>query len=105
MIIQVDKWHLLAEPDPGCSLSYEVQLENAQLARLDVVALVNPFQSGPPTPEIYIYCEMPGERITDPAPVRRWIARPPHSGCEWSRVELPDKLAKEIHTLLTSTVA
>lgn len=105
MIIQVDKWQLLSEPDPGCSFSYDVQLENAQLARLDVIALVNPFQTGPPAPEIYIYCELPGERLTHSEPVRRWIARPPHSACEWSHVELPDKLTKEIHTLLSSTVA
>lgn len=105
MIIQVDKWHLLSEPDPGCSLSYDVQLENAQLARLNIVALINPFHPGPPTPEIYVYCEMPGERFTQGEPVRRWIARPPHAACEWSHVDLPDKLIKEIHALLSTTVA
>jgi hypothetical protein len=105
MIIQVDRWRLLPDPAPGCSLSYDLQLENAQLARMDVVALVNPFQSGPPTPEIYVYCETPGERFNQHEPVRRWIARPPHSACEWSRVDLPDKLTKEIHSLLASPVA
>jgi hypothetical protein len=105
MIIQIDKWHLLAEPDAGCSLTYEVQLANAQLARMNVVALINPFLAGPPVPEIYIYCEMPGERLTQGEPVRRWITRPPNSACEWSHVELSDKLTKEIHALLSSTVA
>lgn len=102
MIIQIDKWSLLPAPDPGCSLSYDVQLENAQRARLVVVALINPFLAGPPVPEIYVYCEMPGERFDQGEPVRRWIARPPHAACEWSHVELPDKLAKEIQTLLAA---
>jgi hypothetical protein len=105
MIIQVDKWRLLPEPDQGCSLTYEVQLENAQLARLNVVALINPFHPGPPAPEIFITCEMPGERPNQGDLIRRWIARPPHSGCEWSHVELTDKLTKEIHDLLSPTVA
>jgi len=105
MIIQVDKWRLLPEPDQGSSLTYEVQLENAQLARMNVVALINPFHSGPPAPEIFITCELPGERPGQGELTRRWIARPPHSGCDWSHVELPDKLIKEIHALLSPTVA
>jgi hypothetical protein len=102
MIIQIDKWSLLSVPDSGCSLSYDVQLENAQRARINVLALVNPFVTAPPVPEIYVYCEMPGERFDQGEPVRRWIARPPHAGCPWSHVELPDKLAKEIQACLAS---
>jgi hypothetical protein len=47
---------------------------------------------------------MPGERLDHGGQVRRWIARPPHSACEWSHVELPDQLMKEIHALLSSNV-
>lgn len=105
MLIQIDKWQLLPEASVGCSLSYELRLENAQIARLDVVALTNPFLPSPPTPEIFIYCEMPGERFDQGMPTRRWIARPPHSGCEWSHVELPDKLSKEIHLLIAKSAS
>jgi hypothetical protein len=104
MIIQVDKWQVLGQADAGCSFSYDLRLENAQIARLNVVGLINPFQAGPPVPEIFVYCEMPGERLDHGGQVRRWIARPPHSACEWSHVELPDQLMKEIHALLSSNV-
>lgn len=103
MLIQIDKWQLLPEPATGCSLSYELRLENAQIARLDITALINPFLHAPPTPEITVYCEMPGERFDQETLVKRWIARPPHAGCAWSHVELPDKLSKEIQQLLAKT--
>lgn len=105
MVIQVDKWHLLPEPDPGCSLTYDLMLENAQLARMGVISLVNPYNPGPPQPEVFVYSEMPGERFKDVSQQRRWVMRPPHPGCEWSRVQLPEKLLKEITVQLSASLA
>jgi hypothetical protein len=94
MKIHADDWHFnLAEND---ILLVDLYLDNGQHALLQVNPLRNPKLNLPQTPEMIVYCEMPGERLSEHGNVPRWIARPPERACPWSHVELPPVLGEQI---------
>src|SRR5262245_36986866 len=94
----IDDWHFRA-PEEGVLLA-DVYLANGQHAVLEVNPLINPKQAGEPVPEIIVFCEMPGERITGGCGPGRWVSRPPHRSCPWSSVEIPSALERQIHDRL-----
>ena len=96
----IDDWRFKAAEE-GILLA-DVFLANGQHALLEVNPLVNPKKSGKYIPEMIVFCEMPGERITGGSGPGRWISRPPNRACPWSSVELPPALAKQIEDRLTA---
>jgi hypothetical protein len=102
MKLYVDKWHFVPSPEDGSIMTLELILENAQHAWLKINALTNPYSRTPQIPEMFVLCEMPGEKSTQEPLPKRWIYRAPDPTCEWSGVELPPKLMQEIQDRLNA---
>jgi len=94
----IDDWRFKTA-DEGILLA-DVYLANGQHALLEVNPLVNPKVSAESVPEIIVFCEMPGERITGGCGPGRWISRPPNRSCPWSSVEIPPALEHQIRDRL-----
>jgi hypothetical protein len=104
MKYNVDDWKFVAPAARGCLVAVDLFLDNGQQARLEVYPLVNPWAGGEQTPEIIVFCEMPGETFHRPPLARRWIARAPDASCEWSRVELSPTLIRQLNEQLEAVM-
>jgi hypothetical protein len=94
MKLSPDDW--MFKPSDPDQVLVSLFLNNGQHALLEINPVHISHAGGPQVPEIIVHCELPGEKLTDPKPSRRWIARPPDRTCQWSRVELPPTLTHQI---------
>jgi hypothetical protein len=94
MKISVDDWHFRERnADP---LVIDVFLDNGQHALLEVNSMKNPGIANGEIPEMIVFCELPGEKISQENCPARWVARPPDRSCPWSNVQIPMALMEQI---------
>ncbi len=94
MKISVDDWHFRQRTED--SLVLDVFLDNGQHALLEVNSMKNSRVVNGAIPEMIVFCELPGEKITAERCTARWIARPPDRTCPWSNVQVPMALMEQI---------
>ncbi len=100
MKYQVDDWHFrLAENNV---VAAELFLDNGQKAILEVLPLNYDNTQSSAGNEMIVWCEMPGEMVTEGTCQARWITRPPDNKCPWSRVEIPPGLMGQIEERLAA---
>jgi hypothetical protein len=98
MKITVDDWHFREAATD--TLLLDVFLDNGQHGVLEVNAMKNTAVVNGDIPEMIVFCELPGERITEKECPARWIARPPSRACPWSNVQVPAALLQQIRDRL-----
>ena len=101
MKINVDDWHF--RPADHGSLIADLFLENGQHAILEVNPMHNREVVNGQIPELIVFGEIPGEKVTDNSAKARWIARPPHRDCPWSNVQLPPIFYHQVQQHLPPT--
>jgi hypothetical protein len=94
MRISVDDWHFREARAELVLL--DVFLDNGQHGVLEINPMRNLAAVNGGVPEMIMFCELPGERITEEGAPARWIARPPSRECPWSNVQLPHALLEQI---------
>lgn len=94
MKISVDDWHFRDRTEDPLVL--DVFLDNGQHALLEVNPMKNPAVVNGDIPEMIVFCELPGERISEEDCPARWITRPPNRSCSWSNVQVPMALMEQI---------
>jgi hypothetical protein len=94
MKISVDDWHFRDRTEDPLVL--DVFLDNGQHALLEVNSMKNPAVVNGDIPEMIVFCELPGERISEEDCPARWITRPPNRSCPWSNVQVPMALMEQI---------
>ena len=94
MKISVDDWHFRDRTEDPLVL--DVFLDNGQHALLEVNSMKNVAVVNGEIPEMIVFCELPGERISEENCPARWIARPPNRSCPWSNVQMPMALIEQI---------
>jgi hypothetical protein len=98
---------MFAQPSmQGSVLAVDLYLNNGQHAKLEVIPWLD-LTSGSPDqfPEIVVTAEVSGEDFHGHAPHHRWLARPPRRHCEWSKVELNEKLVAQINDKLSQSIS
>ncbi len=103
MRISVDDWHFREAQAEAVLL--DVFLDNGQHAVLEINPMRNLTVVNGDVPEMIMFCEMPGERITEEGAPARWIARPPSRECPWSCVQVPVALMEQIKQRLGARAA
>ena len=103
MKILIDDWHFRDPVD--ATLVLDVFLNNGQHALLEVNSMKCPAVVNGDIPEMIVFCELPGERITGQDCPARWIHRPPDRSCPWSNVEMPMALTQQIKVRLGQSPA
>jgi hypothetical protein len=98
MRISVDDWRFRDPVDT--TLVLDVFLDNGQHALLEVNPMKNPAVVNGDIPETIVFCELPGERISEENCPARWIHRPPDRSCPWSNVQMPMALLQQIKARL-----
>ncbi len=98
MRIGIDDWHF--KEASADLLLLDVFLDNGQHGVMEVNPMKNPAVTNGTIPEMILFCEMPGEKITEEACPARWIARPPSRECPWSNVQVPMALLQQIRDRL-----
>jgi hypothetical protein len=101
MRISVDDWRFRDSVDD--TLVLDVFLDNGQHALLEVNPMKNPAVINGDIPEAIVFCELPGERISEQNCPARWIHRPPTPLCPWSKVEMPMALSQQIKARLAQS--
>ena len=96
MKISVDDWHFRDRNEEPLVL--DAFLDNGQHALLEVNSMRNSAVVNGEIPEMIIFCELPGEKISEQDCPARWISRPPNRSCPWSNVQLPLALMEQIKT-------
>lgn len=101
-----DDWMFSHPTLNGSVLAVDLYLNNGQHARLDVIPWLD-FVSGMPDqyPEIIITAEANGEDFHGSNSHHRWLARPPRRHCEWSKVQLDEKLVAQINEKLSKSIS
>jgi hypothetical protein len=99
MRISVDDWHFREAQAELVLL--DVFLDNGQHAVLEINPMRNLTAVNGEVPEMIMFCEMPGERISEEGAPARWIARPPNRACPWSNVQVPAALMEQIKQRLS----
>jgi hypothetical protein len=94
MKISVDDWHFRDRTEDALVL--DVFLDNGQHAVLEVNSMKNVAVVNGEIPEMIVFCELPGEKISEENCPARWIARPPNRTCAWSNVQMPRALMEQI---------
>jgi hypothetical protein len=94
MKIHVDDWHFRG--DCGDMLVLDVFLDNGQHGVMEINPMRNTVVANGAVPESIVFCELPGERMSEVGGPARWISRPPSRECAWSAVELPAALFEQI---------
>lgn len=102
MRISVDDWHFREAQAEVVLL--DVFLDNGQHGMLEINPMRNLTTVNGAVPEMIMFCEMPGERISEEGAPARWIARPPSRECPWSSVQLPAALLEQIKQRLSTSV-
>ncbi len=94
----VDDWHFRS-PEAEM-LVLDVFLSNGQHALLEVLPMKNPAAPNGQIPELVVFGELPGEKLTGQVCPGRWAARPPDRNCAWSAVQIPSALMQQIRERL-----
>lgn len=94
MNISVDDWHF--REGSAEMLVLDVFLDNGQHALMEVNPMKNAGVPNGEVPEIIVFSELPGERVSETGCPARWISRPPSRQCPWSSVTLPAALLEQI---------
>ena len=97
MRIAIDDWKFITPVAEGCIVAANLNLDNAQTARIEVYPMIYANVGGEVIPEIAVLCELPGESVNSENPVRRWIARPPDDSCEWSKDDMSDTFIRQVN--------
>src|SRR5262245_10764092 len=94
MKINVDDWHF--RESEAETILLDAYLDNGQHAMIEV----NPMRSARVVngeiPEIIVFCELPGEKLSEDNCPARWAARPPDRTCIWSSVQMPMALLQQL---------
>lgn len=98
---------LFAQPTlSGSVLAVDLFLNNGQHARLDVIPWLDLVSGNPDQfPEIIITAEGTGEDFHGHTAHHRWLARPPRRHCEWSKVQLDERLVTQINEKLSRSIS
>jgi len=94
MKISIDDWHF--RDSEGEALLLDAYLDNGQHVVLEVNPMKNPHVTNGEIPEMIVFCELPGEKLSEGTCAARWIARPPDRSCAWSSVQMPMALTQQI---------
>lgn len=94
MNILVDDWRF--QESEGDMLVLDVFLDNGQHALMELNPMKDPTVANGEVPEIIVFCELPGEKVSEKECPARWVARPPSQDCPWSHVQLPAALMEQI---------
>ena len=94
MKISVDDWHFREESAE--MLVLDVFLDNGQHAVMEVNPMKSVAVPNGDVPEIILFCELPGEKVSETGCPARWVSRPPSRQCAWSNVTLPAALMEQI---------
>ncbi|MCL4179407.1 MAG: hypothetical protein KJ072_16895 [Verrucomicrobia bacterium] len=103
MKISIDDWHFRDRTD--APLVLDVFLDNGQHAVLEVNSMKDPTVVNGEIPEMIVFCELPGEKISGDDCPARWIARPPNRSCPWSNVQVPMALMEQIKARMQSAAS
>ena len=103
MRIGIDDWHF--REDSTETLVLDVYLDNGQHAVMEVNPMCNREVTNGAIPEVIVFCEYPGEKVSETECPARWVYRPPTQACPWSHVEIPLALTQQIDARLASTLA
>ena len=98
MKIGIDDWHFRSAASD--MLVLDLYLDNGQHALLEVFSMNNPHAAHAHIPEMVVFCELPGEKMSDNCGPGRWISRPPERNCQWSNVQAPPALMEQIRSRL-----
>jgi hypothetical protein len=98
---------LFAQPSlSGSVLAVDLFLNTGQHARLEVIPWLDLVSGSPDQfPEIIITAEGTGEDLHAQGAPHRWLARPPRRYCEWSKVELNERLVTQINEKLSRSIS
>jgi len=94
MKITVDDWHFRDRQQK--TLVVDVFLDNGQHALMEINPMLSEAATDHGVPEMIVFSELPGEKVTTDDCPARWISRPPSRDCPWSNVELPQALVTQI---------
>lgn len=102
MKISIDDWHF--RESSGGMLVLDVFLGNGQHGVMEVNPMKNPAVPNGDVPEIIVFCEMPGEKVSEEGCPARWVTRPPNRDCPWSNAQMPAALMEQIRGRLSETM-
>ena len=102
MKIGIDDWHF-RDSDPDL-LVLDVFLDNGQHAVMEVSPMKVRSNPNGEIPEMIVFCELPGEKISAEGCPARWVTRPPTRECPWSSVQVPQALTLQIRDRLTPAI-
>jgi hypothetical protein len=98
MKIGIDDWHF--QEAPGDMLVLDLFLDNGQHAVMEVNPMKNRTVANGDVPEIIVFCELPGEKLSEQGCPARWVSRPPSRECSWSGVQMPAALMEQLRVRL-----
>ena len=101
MKITADDWHF--RPGESTTVVADLFLSNGQHALLEVNAMRDAAVTNGQIPEMIVFCEFLGEKLTEGTCRSRWVSRPPDKTCPWSNVEIPPALLQQIKRKLGYT--
>ncbi|MDA1275265.1 MAG: hypothetical protein O2960_14650 [Verrucomicrobia bacterium] len=100
MNLNVDDWHF--RPMETETLAIDLFLASGQHALLEVNPMKYQSVTNGQIPEMIVFCEFLGEKLSGGVCPSRWISRPPNHSCPWSKVELPPALMEQIKQRLAN---
>jgi hypothetical protein len=103
MKIGIDDWHF--REVSGDMLVLDVFLDNGQHAVMEVNPMKNRAVANGEVPEIIVFCELPGEKVSEQDCPARWVSRPPSRDCPWSGVQMPAALLEQLKVRLAEAPA
>ena len=86
-------------------LVLDVFLDNGQHAVMEVNPMKNRAVANGEVPEIIVFCELPGEKVSEQDCPARWVSRPPSRDCPWSGVQMPAALLEQLKVRLAEAPA
>lgn len=101
MKIGIDDWHFREVAED--MLVLDVFLDNGQHALMEVNPMKNKTVANGEVPEIIVFCELPGEKVSEQGCPARWVSRPPSRECSWSGVQMPAALLEQLRLRLNET--
>lgn len=105
MRLVAEDWHFSQPSMHGSVLAVDLYLNNGQHSRLEIIPWLDLVSGAPDQfPEIVVTAEGMGEDLHSIGMYQRWLARPPHHRCEWSKVEMNDVLVNQINERLTQSL-
>lgn len=94
MKITTDDWHFRSSENN--TVVVDLFLSNGQHALLEVNPMRDATVTNGQIPEMIVFCEYLGEKLSEGNCSCRWVSRPPDKTCPWSNVEIPPALLQQI---------